>query len=156
MLTHAGDLNLSTHRLRQFQERVNRNDRNKIFQADGRYTFFIPVDDGFQVIFFWFVSFWKTFLFFSYCCWIILQSRHRRAGIAPHMGGTIYSNVTFTTIKALFWPVGTACLAVITLTVKNCHFTECAECLVTWKCCSRQPAHFCSAFVWVCFRAWWD
>lgn len=48
-LNQSEDLDIGKHRIRQFQDRVQKSDRNRIFQSDGRYTYFIPVDEGFKV-----------------------------------------------------------------------------------------------------------
>jgi hypothetical protein len=35
---------------RSFRQRVNQNNKGNVFVADGKHTFFIPVDEGFKVI----------------------------------------------------------------------------------------------------------
>lgn len=35
---------------RSFRQRVNQNNKGNVFTADGKHTFFIPVDEGFKVI----------------------------------------------------------------------------------------------------------
>lgn len=34
---------------RSFRHRVNYNNKQNVFTAEGKFTFFIPVDEGFQV-----------------------------------------------------------------------------------------------------------
>jgi hypothetical protein len=35
---------------RSFRQRVYQNNKGNVFMADGKHTFFIPVDEGFKVI----------------------------------------------------------------------------------------------------------
>jgi len=35
---------------RSFRQRVNQNNKGNVFVADGKHTFFIPVDEGFKVV----------------------------------------------------------------------------------------------------------
>jgi hypothetical protein len=36
--------------VRSFRQRVNQNNKGNVFLADGKHTFFIPVDEGFKVV----------------------------------------------------------------------------------------------------------
>ncbi|KAG6450908.1 fasciclin-1 isoform X2 [Manduca sexta] len=47
-LEHSDVFNIGQHRLRSFRQKVNQLQKNKVFNADGRHTFFIPVDEGFK------------------------------------------------------------------------------------------------------------
>lgn len=47
-LEHSDVFNIGQHRLRTFRQKVNQLQKSKVFNADGRHTFFIPVDDGFK------------------------------------------------------------------------------------------------------------
>lgn len=41
-------LDLDSHRVRSFRQRVHLMNKQDLYKAEGRYTFFIPVDEGFQ------------------------------------------------------------------------------------------------------------
>ncbi|RZF46663.1 hypothetical protein LSTR_LSTR002526 [Laodelphax striatellus] len=47
-LNRSENLNLDKHRVRSFRQRVQVTGKSELFKAEGRYTFFIPVDEGFQ------------------------------------------------------------------------------------------------------------
>ncbi|XP_073982724.1 fasciclin 1 Fas1 domain-containing isoform X3 [Rhodnius prolixus] len=47
-LNHSEQLDLKNHRVRSFRKRVNVNDKKRVFTEAGKFTFFIPVDEGFQ------------------------------------------------------------------------------------------------------------
>ncbi|KAK9512077.1 hypothetical protein O3M35_000586 [Rhynocoris fuscipes] len=47
-LNHSEQLDLKNHRVRSFRKRVNVNGKEKVFSEAGKFTFFIPVDEGFQ------------------------------------------------------------------------------------------------------------
>ncbi|XP_075231724.1 fasciclin 1 Fas1 domain-containing, partial [Lycorma delicatula] len=47
-INQSEHLNLDTHRVRSFRHRVQLNGKADVFKAEGRHTFFIPVDEGFQ------------------------------------------------------------------------------------------------------------
>ncbi|XP_039290461.1 fasciclin-1 isoform X3 [Nilaparvata lugens] len=47
-LNRSENLNLDKHRVRSFRQRVQVTGKSDLFRAEGRYTFFIPVDEGFQ------------------------------------------------------------------------------------------------------------
>jgi len=47
-LNQSENLDLGSHRVRSFRQRVQLMKKADIFKAEGRYTFFIPVDEGFQ------------------------------------------------------------------------------------------------------------
>lgn len=48
-LTHANSLDIGSHRIRSFLQKVIFNKKEKVFQADGFHTYFIPVEEGFKV-----------------------------------------------------------------------------------------------------------
>lgn len=48
-LNQSENIGLGKHRIRSFRQRVILNNKESIYRADGRYTFFIPVDEGFTV-----------------------------------------------------------------------------------------------------------
>lgn len=50
-LTHANSLDIGSHRIRSFLQKVIFNKKEKVFQADGFHTYFIPVEEGFKVQF---------------------------------------------------------------------------------------------------------
>ncbi|XP_025155030.1 fasciclin-1-like [Harpegnathos saltator] len=47
-LNQSENLNLGDHRVRTFRQRIVIEKKEAIFKAQGRYTFFIPVDEGFK------------------------------------------------------------------------------------------------------------
>ncbi|CAO1432098.1 unnamed protein product [Diamesa tonsa] len=47
-LTHANSLDIGSHRIRSFLQKVIFNKKEKVFQADGFHTYFIPVEEGFK------------------------------------------------------------------------------------------------------------
>ncbi|KAJ8667181.1 hypothetical protein QAD02_008843 [Eretmocerus hayati] len=47
-LEQSENLNIGKHRLRTFAQRVKEINRSNVFSAEGKYTFFIPVDEGFK------------------------------------------------------------------------------------------------------------
>ncbi|CAK1546048.1 unnamed protein product [Leptosia nina] len=47
-LEHSDVFDISQHRLRSFRQKVNQLQKKEVFNADGRHTFFIPVDEGFK------------------------------------------------------------------------------------------------------------
>lgn len=47
-LNQSENLDLGPHRVRYFRQRVSLGHKEDVFKADGRYTFFIPVDEGFK------------------------------------------------------------------------------------------------------------
>ncbi|XP_023947729.2 fasciclin-1 isoform X2 [Bicyclus anynana] len=47
-LEHSDEFNVGPHRLRSFRQKVNQLQKKEVFNADGRHTFFIPVDEGFK------------------------------------------------------------------------------------------------------------
>ncbi|XP_039749847.1 fasciclin-1 isoform X3 [Pararge aegeria] len=47
-LEHSDEFNIGPHRLRSFRQKVNQLQKKEVFNADGRHTFFIPVDEGFK------------------------------------------------------------------------------------------------------------
>jgi fasciclin 1 len=51
-LTNANSFDIGSHRVRSFYQRVVLNKKESLFAADGYHTFFIPVEEGFKVSFF--------------------------------------------------------------------------------------------------------
>ncbi|KMQ94714.1 fasciclin-1 isoform x2, partial [Lasius niger] len=47
-LNQSENLNLGDHRVRTFRQRIVIEKKEPIFKAEGRFTFFIPVDEGFK------------------------------------------------------------------------------------------------------------
>ncbi|XP_017877413.1 fasciclin-1 isoform X3 [Ceratina calcarata] len=47
-LNQSENLDLGIHRVRTFRQRIVKEKKEDVFRADGRYTFFIPVEEGFQ------------------------------------------------------------------------------------------------------------
>ncbi|XP_026321959.1 fasciclin-1 isoform X3 [Hyposmocoma kahamanoa] len=47
-LEHSDVFNIGQHRLRSFRQKVNQLKKKEVLNADGRHTFFIPVDEGFK------------------------------------------------------------------------------------------------------------
>ncbi|XP_017795061.1 PREDICTED: fasciclin-1-like, partial [Habropoda laboriosa] len=47
-LNQSENLDLGVHRVRIFRQRIVKEKKEEIFKADGRYTFLIPVEEGFQ------------------------------------------------------------------------------------------------------------
>lgn len=47
-LNRSESLDLGAHRVRSFRQRVYENNKAGVFKADGKHTFFIPVDEGFK------------------------------------------------------------------------------------------------------------
>lgn len=47
-LNQSENLNLGDHRVRTFRQRIVIEKKESIFKAEGRFTFFIPVDEGFK------------------------------------------------------------------------------------------------------------
>ncbi|XP_014486638.1 PREDICTED: fasciclin-1 isoform X1 [Dinoponera quadriceps] len=47
-LNQSENLNLGDHRIRTFRQRIIFEKKEAIFKTEGRYTFFIPVDEGFK------------------------------------------------------------------------------------------------------------
>ncbi|CAH2991622.1 unnamed protein product [Chilo suppressalis] len=47
-LEHSDEFNIGQHRLRSFRQKVTQLQKKEVFNADGRHTFFIPVDEGFK------------------------------------------------------------------------------------------------------------
>lgn len=47
-LNQSENLNLGDHRVRTFRQRIIIEKKESIFKAEGRFTFFIPVDEGFK------------------------------------------------------------------------------------------------------------
>lgn len=47
-LNNSENFDLENHRVRSFRQRVNTNNKQDVFGVEGKYTFFIPVDEGFQ------------------------------------------------------------------------------------------------------------
>lgn len=47
-LNQSENLDLEHHRVRSFRQRVSQNNKGNVFLADGKHTFFIPVDEGFK------------------------------------------------------------------------------------------------------------
>ncbi|XP_053603497.1 fasciclin-1 isoform X2 [Plodia interpunctella] len=47
-LEHSDEFNIGQHRLRSFRQKMNQLQKKEVFNADGRNTFFIPVDEGFK------------------------------------------------------------------------------------------------------------
>jgi fasciclin 1 len=52
-LTNANSFDIGSHRVRSFHQRVVINKKESVFQADGHHTFFIPVEEGFKVNYFY-------------------------------------------------------------------------------------------------------
>ncbi|XP_066902751.1 fasciclin-1 isoform X3 [Halyomorpha halys] len=48
-MNYSESLDLENHRIRSFRHRVNYNNKQNVFTAEGKFTFFIPVDEGFQI-----------------------------------------------------------------------------------------------------------
>lgn len=48
-LVNANIFNINPHRVRNFYQRVVYHKSEKLYQADGYHTFFIPVEEGFKV-----------------------------------------------------------------------------------------------------------
>lgn len=48
-LTHSEQLDIGSHRVRSFRQRVVMNKKEKIYGEAGGHTFFIPVEEGFKV-----------------------------------------------------------------------------------------------------------
>ena len=48
-LMNANIFNINPHRVRNFFQRVVYHKTEKLYQADGHHTFFIPVEEGFKV-----------------------------------------------------------------------------------------------------------
>lgn len=48
-LMNANVFNINPHRVRNFYQRVIYHKTEKLYQADGYHTFFIPVEEGFKV-----------------------------------------------------------------------------------------------------------
>jgi hypothetical protein len=42
-------VNITDNFFRSFRQRVNQNNKGNVFLAEGKHTFFIPVDEGFKV-----------------------------------------------------------------------------------------------------------
>ncbi|OAD54579.1 Fasciclin-1 [Eufriesea mexicana] len=49
-LNQSENLDLGVHRVRIFRQRIVTEKKEEVFKADGRYTFLIPVEEGFQVL----------------------------------------------------------------------------------------------------------
>ncbi|XP_050456093.1 fasciclin-1 isoform X2 [Cataglyphis hispanica] len=49
-LNQSENLNLGDHRVRTFRQRIVIEKKESVFRAEGRFTFFIPVDEGFKPI----------------------------------------------------------------------------------------------------------
>ncbi|XP_073943159.1 fasciclin 1 Fas1 domain-containing isoform X2 [Choristoneura fumiferana] len=47
-LEHSDLFNIGPHRLRSFRQKVSQLHKKDVFNADGKHTFFIPVDEGFK------------------------------------------------------------------------------------------------------------
>nr|CAD7432009.1 unnamed protein product [Timema monikensis] len=47
-LNQSENLNLESHRVRSFRQRVYQNNKADVFKKAGKFTFFIPVDEGFK------------------------------------------------------------------------------------------------------------
>ncbi|XP_015431057.1 PREDICTED: fasciclin-1 [Dufourea novaeangliae] len=47
-LNQSENLELGVHRVRTFRQRVVKEQKEEVFKADGRYTFLIPVEEGFK------------------------------------------------------------------------------------------------------------
>lgn len=47
-LNQSENLDLGVHRVRIFRQRILKEKKEEVFKADGRYTFLIPVEEGFQ------------------------------------------------------------------------------------------------------------
>ncbi|XP_076766387.1 fasciclin 1 Fas1 domain-containing isoform X2 [Xylocopa sonorina] len=47
-LNQSEHLDLGVHRVRIFRQRILQEKKQEVFKAEGRYTFFIPVEEGFQ------------------------------------------------------------------------------------------------------------
>ncbi|XP_069675634.1 fasciclin-1 isoform X4 [Periplaneta americana] len=47
-LNQSENLDFEDHRVRSFRQRVNQNNKGNVFLAEGKHTFFIPVDEGFK------------------------------------------------------------------------------------------------------------
>ncbi|KAJ0178802.1 hypothetical protein K1T71_005577 [Dendrolimus kikuchii] len=47
-LEQSDVFNIGQHRLRSFRQKVNQLQKSKVFKAEGKHTFFIPVDEGFK------------------------------------------------------------------------------------------------------------
>ena len=47
-LNQSENLDLGVHRVRTFRQRVVKEKKEEVFKADGRYTFLIPVEEGFK------------------------------------------------------------------------------------------------------------
>ncbi|XP_055681274.1 fasciclin-1 isoform X2 [Lutzomyia longipalpis] len=47
-LTYSESLDVNSHRMRSYREKVIMNKKENVFQAVGSHTFFIPVDEGFK------------------------------------------------------------------------------------------------------------
>nr|KAF7397091.1 hypothetical protein H0235_016628 [Vespula pensylvanica] len=56
-INQSENFNMGNHRVRTFRQRIVIEKKEGIFTADGRYTFFIPVDEGFKLF---------TFVHFSF------------------------------------------------------------------------------------------
>ncbi|KAK1134515.1 hypothetical protein K0M31_007296 [Melipona bicolor] len=48
-LNQSENLDLGVHRVRIFRQRIVTEKKEEVFKADGRYTFLIPVEEGFRV-----------------------------------------------------------------------------------------------------------
>ncbi|GLV45379.1 Fasciclin 1 [Carabus blaptoides fortunei] len=46
-LFQSENVDIGTHRLRNFRQKVNQTNKKEIYNDDGKHTFFIPVDEGF-------------------------------------------------------------------------------------------------------------
>lgn len=48
LLTHSDEVDIGNLSIKKFRDRVLKTDKQRAFQADGKFTFFIPVDSGFD------------------------------------------------------------------------------------------------------------
>ncbi|KAK6617553.1 hypothetical protein RUM44_005141 [Polyplax serrata] len=80
-LNQSENIGLGKHRIRSFRQRVILNNKESIYRADGRYTFFIPVDEGFT-----------------------RQYKRNSDAIPPQLGGSIFLNVSMKSFADLFKP----------------------------------------------------
>lgn len=65
----SNTLDIGTHRVRSFRERVFVAGRGNLFEAAGYHTFLVPVEEGFKVCFlFTFIFISKTRIFYVYIC----------------------------------------------------------------------------------------
>lgn len=85
-LTHSEQLDIGSHRVRSFRQRVVMNKKERIYSEAGGHTFFVPVEEGFKVS--WSNTSLQYNLFFYirrndnflYVYWRLLISPFNKAG----------------------------------------------------------------------------